>query len=255
VVVEPGSILDRLRAAQANIGSAVDELLKGEEVRVSWTRLLAHNVNNHLTSILCIIEKFVNADPDSAADQAVYIEGLKDVAGRIQETITRLMHLAKHDTLVTSVPFPITDAVNEAVRRHRGYASLKSIQLSTKVDVDPGLQVMGDRLGFIESLLNLIGNAIKYCDAKTPVETSVAQHDSTVEVRVTDQGPGISPEDQRRLFKVGGIAASKPTAGEPQTGIGLAMSAALVRAMGGDISVASKPGHGSTFTIRLPVAQ
>ena len=61
-------------------------------------------------------------------------------------------------------------------------------------------------------------------------------------------------EEQGKLFKVGGVLSTKPTAGEPQTGIGLAMSEALIREMGGAIWCESEPGKGAMFGIRLPLA-
>jgi signal transduction histidine kinase len=72
------------------------------------------------------------------------------------------------------------------------------------------------------------------------------------EVRVRDRGPGICKEDQAKLFQVGVTLSTRPTAGEPQTGIGLALTAELVRAMKGEIFCESEPGRGSTFGFRLP---
>jgi two-component system sensor histidine kinase SenX3 len=253
--VDHDAIIARLRSAHADIGTVLDAMLDGEQVRASWTRLLAHNVNNHLTSIFYIIERFAHANPDSTEEQAIYANGLKDVAGRIQETISRLMHLSRSDSLVQRAPFTVADAIEEVVKRHAGYASLKSIRLDSRVEIDDALRARGDRLGFVESLLNLVGNAIKYSPRNTTVAVAARRVGSTVDVSIRDEGPGITADDQTKLFRVGGIAASKPTAGEPQTGIGLAMSAALVRAMGGEIAVSSEPGKGSTFSIRLPIAE
>jgi signal transduction histidine kinase len=75
------------------------------------------------------------------------------------------------------------------------------------------------------------------------------------EVRVQDQGPGIACDEQGDLFKVGRVLSTKPTAGEPQTGIGLALSQELVRAMGGMIWCESAPGRGAMFGIRLPLSK
>jgi signal transduction histidine kinase len=114
---------------------------------------------------------------------------------------------------------------------------------------------MADRLGVIEALLNLIGNAIKYSPRGKKIDVGVTLVGENVEVRVQDQGPGIASEEQARLFKVGSVLSTKPTGGEPQMGIGLAMSQELIRAMGGLIWCESEPGKGAMFGIRLPLGK
>jgi signal transduction histidine kinase len=105
----------------------------------------------------------------------------------------------------------------------------------------------------VEALLNLIGNAIKYAPLGSEVCVDVSTKDDHAECQVRDHGPGISAEDQRRLFTLGAVLTTKPTAGEPQTGVGLALTFELVRAMGGTLWCESEPGAGSTFGIRLPL--
>jgi two-component system OmpR family sensor kinase len=104
-------------------------------------------------------------------------------------------------------------------------------------------------------LVNLLANAAKYAPANTVVQVHVLAHaaapgaEDTIEVRVTDHGPGIPPEEQAAVFerfrRGQGVAASG-------VGLGLYISQAYVQAMGGTIGVRSTPGHGATFWFRLP---
>jgi signal transduction histidine kinase len=249
--VDRQQVIAKLMRARDEVAEVVDDLVQGDQLRVSWTRILAHNVNNHLTSIFFIIDRFISAVP-TEAEEKIYVNGLKEVAVRIQDTIGRLQALTQFDSLVRLAPVQVRSAVVEAVQRQQGYASLKSSSIETKLDVPPGLTIQADRTALIESVLNVIGNAIKYSPTDSVVHVSVAAANGNVEIRVLDHGPGISPEDQQKLFKVGGMASSRPTAGEPQTGIGLAMTSALVTAMNGTIACESRVGAGSTFIIRLP---
>jgi signal transduction histidine kinase len=247
-------ILERLMHAREDIQLVIDSALQGDSLRISWTRLLAHSVNNHLVNLFFVVEKFVQVDVSSSPEQLLlYTSALRDLAARIQETMGRLMAVAQLDNLVRAEQVDLCAAVSEAVGRHRGYAALKSITLREEVLAPSPVLVQADRLGLIEALLNLIGNAIKYAPLGSEVCVAVSVEDGHAVCRIRDHGPGISSEDQRKLFTLGNVLKAKPTAGEPQTGVGLALTFELVRAMGGTLWCESEPGTGSTFGIRLPV--
>jgi signal transduction histidine kinase len=111
-----------------------------------------------------------------------------------------------------------------------------------------------DREAFGRALWNLLDNAVKYSPASARVEVSVSldRQDDRIAITVKDEGPGIPVGEQGRIFDrfVRGAGA---TAGRIRgTGIGLAMARDIVRAHGGELTVASAPGAGSVFTIALP---
>jgi signal transduction histidine kinase len=248
-------VLTKLMHAREDIDLVIDSVLQGDSLRISWTRLLAHSVNNHLVHIFFAMESLAHVDPGRSPEQLpLYINTLRDLAGRVQETMGRLMAVAQLDNLVRVEEVDLRSAVSEALGRHRGYATLKSITLREEIAVASPVLVQADRLGLVEALLNLIGNAIKYAPLGSEVCVAVSFEDGHAVCRVRDHGPGISPEDQRKLFNLGSVLTTKPTAGEPQTGVGLALTFELVRAMGGTLWCESQPGSGSTFGMRLPLA-
>lgn len=100
-------------------------------------------------------------------------------------------------------------------------------------------------------LVNLLTNAVRYSPENESIEIGVEQLNGTVKFSVTDKGPGISEEEQRKLFQPYRRAAGDKTKG---TGLGLAISKEFVEAQGGRIWVESKAGKGSTFSFSLPVA-
>jgi signal transduction histidine kinase len=101
-----------------------------------------------------------------------------------------------------------------------------------------------------QALSNVIGNALKFSPSGRPVEVIARRAGGEVEVAVVDHGPGISPPDLAGLFqKFSRGAASEGTEG---TGLGLYMTQALMTAQGGRITVASKVGEGSRFTLHFP---
>jgi len=254
-MLDRNGILARLTQVRGDIDAVIDAMLQGDKRRVSWTRLLAHNVNNHLVSLFFVIEKFAELDDNQTPEQlAIYTNGLRELAERIQETIRRLMTASHCEDVVKVAEVDLCGVVSEAVGRQGGYAQLKAISIREQRSVTPPVMVKADRLALVEAVLNLIGNAIKYSPTRTTVSVSVSVDDGHAQCIVQDQGPGIRPEERSRLFTLGGILSSKPTGGEPQTGIGLALSFELVRAMGGTLWCDSEPGKGATFGIRLPVA-
>lgn len=114
--------------------------------------------------------------------------------------------------------------------------------------------IHADPKRFRQSLLNLISNACKFTeDGLVLVEASRA--DGWLDVRVSDTGIGISRQQQRKLFQPFTQIDSSATRKHDGTGLGLALSRKLCRMMGGDISVTSDLGQGSTFIMRLPVRQ
>ena len=114
--------------------------------------------------------------------------------------------------------------------------------------------MLGDKSMLTVAVANLISNAINYSPDGQPVSiTQKTVRDKAVLIRVTDRGIGIAPEDQKRVFERFyrvDKARSRSTGG---TGLGLAIVKHVVANHGGNITVWSRPGTGSTFTIELPI--
>ena len=122
-------------------------------------------------------------------------------------------------------------------------------------DSDPAatLAVRGDRKRLVQVLSNLLSNAIKYNGHGGWVRVQAEQHDDDIELRVADNGPGLSEAQRARLFQpFERLEAQRGTVAG--TGLGLALARQFTEAMGGSIGVASEPGVGSVFSLRLPAA-
>lgn len=128
--------------------------------------------------------------------------------------------------------------------------------LRTKVAVPARLPaVVADRQRLRQVLLNLVDNAVKYTPAGGLVSVSVSLTDDGVEVAVRDTGVGIPPQDAERIFEpFFRVRSNRPQAGQPSSGLGLAVTKRLVEAQGGTIRFTSTPGEGTTFVVTVPVA-
>jgi signal transduction histidine kinase/DNA-binding NarL/FixJ family response regulator len=136
-------------------------------------------------------------------------------------------------------------------------ALAKGIDLDIHIDAETpaALLIDGDRVR--QMLLNLVSNAVKYTESgqvliAVEVKAGTEPRTATCVIRVTDTGPGIGKAYLEMIFEPFARYESKPGSGPGGTGLGLSITRQLARAMGGDVSVESKVGKGSTFTLRLP---
>ncbi|MGH7458998.1 MAG: ATP-binding response regulator [Longimicrobiaceae bacterium] len=131
----------------------------------------------------------------------------------------------------------------QLVAEEKGLDLAVEASAETRIETDPA------RLRQI--VLNLLANAVKFTEEGS-VTARVAKEDKGwVRLVVEDTGPGIAPEDQERVFEE--FEQAGKSAGKVGTGLGLSISRKLARLLGGDLTVKSEPGEGSTFTLRLPV--
>ena len=116
------------------------------------------------------------------------------------------------------------------------------------------LWVSGDPIRLKQVLCNLIQNAARYTPPGGLISISTARQDGFAQVQVSDNGIGISPEDQQRIFERFYRVDYARSRGNGGTGLGLSIVKHITAVHGGQVNVWSKPGQGSTFTIRLPEA-
>ena len=120
--------------------------------------------------------------------------------------------------------------------------------ISIELEPSDSLTASGQERGVIQILVNLIGNAVRHSPEKATVRLAFAGTAGTASVIVADEGPGIAPADQQRIFE----RFERADAKQGGTGLGLAISRRLARSMGGDVTVDSEPGAGARFTLTLP---
>ncbi len=126
----------------------------------------------------------------------------------------------------------------------------KERQIAIGVEQAEGIFASGEPRSVTQVLVNLIGNAVRYSSERTAVTVSLEKSRDSVLVHVADEGPGIDPADQERIFE----PFQKGSDAGDGSGLGLAIARRLARAMGGDIELESAPGCGARFTLVLPAA-
>jgi two-component system sensor histidine kinase SenX3 len=224
-----------------------------EEVRRDFVANTSHELKTPVGALALLAETVEDAADDP--------EAVRRFAGRMRQEATRLTNLVQDLITLNRIQAaePIPDArvvkldavVADALDRSRMKASARGIELLAAGA--RGLSVMGDEDLLVTALRNLLDNAVAYSPDKTRVVVSTrSSRDGVVELSVADQGIGIPQRDLERIFERFyrvDPARSRVTGG---TGLGLAIVKHVTVAHGGRVTVASKEGAGSTFTLHLP---
>ncbi len=199
---------------------------------------------------------------DAVVEAADDPEAVRRFAGRIQVESQRLAALVRDILELSRVQsegafdaaeeVDVAAVVAEAVDRSRTTASARQITLESS---GPGATVLGDHRMLVTAVRNLLDNAVTYSEPGTrvAVATSLDPDQGTVDIAVVDQGVGIPASAQARVFERFyrvDPARARDTGG---TGLGLSIVKHVVADHGGEVTLWSEPGHGSTFTIHLPL--
>jgi signal transduction histidine kinase len=143
------------------------------------------------------------------------------------------------------------ELTEEVVRDMTALADLLSVELSCEAEP---VQLRGDRARLRQLVVILVDNSLKYANEGGTVRVRCAAEGSRAELSVTDDGDGISAEDQNHIFERFYRADAERTRSKGGTGLGLAIGKWIAEAHGGRISVESQPGQGTTFRVRLPLS-
>lgn len=227
-----------------------------EAVRRDFVANVSHELKTPTGALSLLSEAVMDASEDP--------EAVERFAGRMQIEATRLTNLVQElidlsrvqndDPLEDAEPVKVETLVAEAIDRCRQQAGSKQITMASAGA--EGLTVWGNRGQLVGALGNLVENAVNYSPAHTRVGIAARRLASPggdlIEIAVTDQGIGISEKDRERVFERFyrvDPARSRATGG---TGLGLAIVKHVAASHGGEVTVWSSEGQGSTFTLRLP---
>ena len=146
--------------------------------------------------------------------------------------------------------FPLAPLITDVVKTIEPLAAKIANRVTVHCDAAIGT-LTADQMRLRQALLNLMSNANKFTESGT-ISVDARQEDGGVSISVADTGIGMTPEQMGKLFQEFSQADASTTRKYGGTGLGLAISKRFCQMMGGDITVESEPGRGSTFTIRLP---
>jgi signal transduction histidine kinase len=189
----------------------------------------------------------MSAAPDPGATEE-YTAYAADIATAARHLLSVIRSLGEQQDGAGGSEVELAELVAEAVGLVDSAARERGILIG--VQPESPLLAKGESRSVIQILVNLIGNAVRYSPENSAVTISFERTAMAVMVHVADEGPGIDPLDQERIFQ----AFQKAAESGEGSGLGLAIARRLAKAMGGDVRLDSALGQGSRFTLVLPAA-
>jgi two-component system phosphate regulon sensor histidine kinase PhoR len=233
----------------------VTRIRRLESVRRDFVANVSHELKTPITSIKGFVETLRDGALGNPEEAGRFLEIIGRHADRLTAIMDDLLVLSRieQDAEGEGVPLErvrLSGVLRSAVRLCETKRARKDIQVDVQcprnLELDVGVQLLE------QAVANLVDNAIKYSEAGSAVEVRASEDDGEVAISVEDHGCGIAPHHLSRLFERFYRVDKGRSRELGGTGLGLAIVKHIVQAHHGSVSVNSRPGHGSTFTIRLP---
>ena len=255
VLFEDGRHAAHLKMEQtlAELAQANQRLTRLNEDKSELLSIAAHDLKNPLTVVMGYSDRLAMGNIDSANLTRI-AKTISREASRMRDLITTLLDLSaiedgskKMDNMVVSIP----KIIELAIDHFRSVADQKGITLAFENSPDD-VDGFCDRHAVLQILDNLISNGLKFSEPGTRITIICGTVNNKAFFKVSDQGPGISPEDQKQLFQKFTRLSARPTGGESSSGLGLSIVKRLLHSMSGEVECESQLGKGTTFTVYLP---
>jgi two-component system sensor histidine kinase SenX3 len=228
----------------------ISETRRKEGVRRDFVANVSHELKTPIGALALLAETMAAGGDEAVVRQlADRVAREADRLGRIIDDLLNLSMIEAQESPVRE-PAPIPVLVAEALEAVRPAAAAAGIPLEIEGSL-PDAAVPCDRRQVVSALTNLLDNAIKYSESPNAVRVSASVSDGMATIAVSDHGPGIPSRDLERIFERFyrvDRARSRATGG---TGLGLSIVRHVAQAHGGDVTVESREGEGSTFRLRL----
>jgi two-component system phosphate regulon sensor histidine kinase PhoR len=257
-----GAVLE-LRAAPLRDGSGavlvlhdVTALRKLENIRRDFVANVSHELKTPLTAIRALVETMIDDREMPEETLRRFLEKIRDQSLRLTTLVADLLTLARIESGAVAPERRLLDArtiVRECAARVGAACEKKHIVLSVEIPAAPAL-VHADDESLRQIVDNLLDNAAKYTPSGGSIWVVLERRAESVELEVRDTGIGIDARDRERIFERFyrvDKARSRELGG---TGLGLSIVKHLVQALGGQVSLQSQLGRGSTFRVRIPAA-
>ena len=234
----------------------VTQLHKLEGIRRQFVSNVSHELKTPLTAIRGFVETLLDAEDIDAVTRRRFLERIRLQTSRLSSLVADLLSLSRIESTHDGAERRRVDLrapLMESVRALRPAAEAR--RLDVEVDLPPRpVVVSGEEESLRQAFSNLIDNAIKYSEEGGPVWVRLRQEGAQAVFEVEDRGVGIEEQHRERIFERFyrvDKARSRDLGG---TGLGLAIVKNVAQAFGGEVAVESRPGQGSVFRMKLPVA-
>lgn len=241
----------KMRDALGKLETSNAELVRLNQEKNEFLGIAAHDLKNPLTVVIGTAELLMISRDETKKAQMI---------GNIVGAGTRMLHLIKNLLDANAIEqgrftsnlerCDLQALVRECVENNLPGATRKEIRL--QLETDTACWAKADRNATMQILDNLVSNAVKYSPLKTTVHLRAIVESGTARVIIRDEGPGVSAEDQAKMFGKFTRLSALPTGGESSNGLGLSIVKRLAEAMAGSVRCESVLGEGAAFILQLP---
>ncbi len=253
---ELGALAANLNRMTGELGRLYQELELASRLKSEFLANMSHELRTPLNAIIGfseVLEARMFGELNDKQDE--YVQDIVASGKHLLLLINDILDLSKVEAGRMELelgPLAVDEMLEHSLAMSRERAGRQGIALGLEVDANIGV-IEADERRVKQVVFNLLTNAVKFTPEGGRVDTSARLVDGELEVAVRDTGTGIAPADQARIFEEFEQAGQPNAQTREGTGLGLALSRALVELHGGRIWVESELGVGSTFTFRLPV--
>lgn len=251
-------ISDRKRGEQA-LSAAKEQAEAASRAKSEFLATMSHEIRSPMNGIMGMAQLMEYTELTD--EQREYLDVIRTSSHGLLSLINDILDLSKIEAgrlQLERSDFSLRTSINDIVKAHLSQIQGKGLDIRTDIQATAPDNLIGDQLRLKQILVNLLGNAIKFT-SRGGIRISVAiseRRDDSVRLRidVTDTGIGIPAEAMERIFKPFTQADSSTTRHYGGTGLGLSICSRLAELMDGRITVESREGAGSTFSVHLPFA-
>jgi signal transduction histidine kinase len=256
IAIENTRLLNELRQRTAELEDKSRQLAEASQHKSQFLANMSHELRTPLNAIIGVSE-MLREDAEALKQDTEPLDRVLGAARHLLALINDILDLSKIEAGRMDLhleTFALAPLIEEVIKTIEPLAAKNGNQVVVHCDREIGT-MHADQMRLRQGLLNLMSNANKFTERGTI--TIDARHrqendDDWITLAVTDTGIGMTPEQMGKLFQEFSQASSSTASKYGGTGLGLAISRRFCQMMGGDITVASEVGRGSTFTIRLP---
>jgi two-component system sensor histidine kinase/response regulator len=216
--------------------------------------IVAHDLRSPLGTIEGFSDLILDDPQMAREEQADFTRRIRDTAARMSEMVQKLLDanaIERGEVHLNLAPIELSSALTAVVEAYRPRAAAKRQTIELQNETTP-ITVVADQNLIVQVLENLVSNAVKYSPPEKNIQVRLKKLPDVIRCEVQDEGPGLSAEDQKKLFGKFARLSAKPTGGEHATGLGLSIVKRLVEAMNGQVWCESAPGEGAKFVVQLP---
>ena len=244
------------RRTDSALQAAKDLAEAANQAKTRYVTGMTHELRTPLNGILGYAQILLKDEQIQGARRAA-VDTIQHSGEHLHGLIDGLLDLARIEAgklRLDIAPLPMRDFLDDVVRMVAPQAAAKGLAFELRTQGRVPTYVRADARRLRQILINLLGNAVRFTDSGSV--TLLLDHTREVaRFHVIDTGIGIAPQDLERIFLPFERGSAGRRTGEPGTGLGLTITRLLTQLMGGEMTVRSSPGEGSTFTVRLYLSE